>query len=59
MPFTVAKERWHDVLTSVRHTARLPFPAMYVQYDGHAFRRGLLNVQINKNDACVKNPARR
>jgi hypothetical protein len=41
VPFKVAQERRPDVLDSLRHSARLPFPQVFVQYNYRAFRRGL------------------
>lgn len=49
VPFKVASERWADILASLRHTARLPFPSLFLQYDGHAFRRGLTAVRDSKD----------
>ena len=42
VPFSrVAPERRPETLNSLRHSARLPFPAMFIQYDGLAYQRGL------------------
>lgn len=41
VPFRVAPERRPDVLSSLRHSARLPFPSVFIQYDGLAYQRGL------------------
>lgn len=49
-PFKVAPERQHDILNSLRHTARLPFPKMFIQFDNTAFRRGLLSQGETKVD---------
>src|SRR4051812_25036987 len=38
------------VLESARRSSRLPFPKMFVQYDGKAFRRGLINVKPDSHD---------
>lgn len=54
VPFTVASERWDDVLASLRHSARLPFRSMFIQYDNHAFRRSLLRIDSTKYDAWGK-----
>ena len=45
IPFLVSEERRHDVLDSLRHSSVLPFPKMFVQFDGLAFRRSLLHVK--------------
>ena len=42
VPFKVAPQRRPDILDSLRHTARLPFPQMFIQYDYRALRHGLL-----------------
>ena len=41
VPFTVASERRPDVLDSLRHSARLPFPSLFIQFSNRAFRRRL------------------
>lgn len=41
VPFKVAPERRPEILSSLRHSARLPFPAMFIQYNGLAFQQGL------------------
>jgi hypothetical protein len=41
VPFKVASQRRPDVLDSLRHSARLPFPQMFFQYNYRALRRGL------------------
>lgn len=38
------------VLSSIRRSARLPFERIFVQYDGKAFRRGLLAEADNRLD---------
>lgn len=51
VPFlSVARERREDVLASLRHTAKLPFPSMFVQLDGWAFRQGLVKNAESKKD---------
>lgn len=39
---TIAPARRPDTLDHFRRSARLPFPQMFMQYDGFAFRKGLL-----------------
>jgi hypothetical protein len=46
VPFIAAVERQHDVWESLRHSAILPFPKIFVQFDNVAFRRGLLQEGI-------------
>lgn len=41
VPFKVANQRRPDVLDSLRHSARLPFPQMFFQYNYRALRHGL------------------
>jgi len=41
VPFTVAQERFPDVLESLRHSAVPPFENMFIQVNNRAFRRGL------------------
>lgn len=50
VPFKVAKERRPDVMNSLRHSARLPFPKMFIQFSGKAFRHGLLTVADSLTD---------
>ena len=42
VPFKVVPHRRPDILDSLRHSARLPFPQMFIQYDYRALRHGLL-----------------
>lgn len=48
VPFIVNEERRPDVLNSLRCSARLPHPQVWIQIDGRAFRKGLLE-QSNVN----------
>lgn len=55
VPFRVPMERQPDVLDSLRHSAIPPHDIMWVEYNGHAFRKGLLEMDhgdaaISKND---------
>lgn len=50
VPFKVAKERRADVMASLRHSARLPFPKMMIEYDGIAFKRRLMETSEKKTD---------
>lgn len=50
VPFKVAPERRPDILSSLRHSARLPFPSVFIQYDGLAFQRALYEVYRDTPD---------
>lgn len=47
VPFKVAPERRPDILSSLRHSARLPFPSVFIQYDGLAFQRALYQAYVD------------
>lgn len=54
-PYEMCKpEKRGEVLSSQRRSARLPFGKIFVQYDGRAFRRGLLAATGNKLDLWGK-----
>jgi hypothetical protein len=52
VPYEMAKgsEKQVEVLTSQRRSSRLPYPKMFVQFDGKAFRRGLQAIAGDKRD---------
>jgi hypothetical protein len=48
---SVAHERRPQVMDTMRHGARLPHPATWVEIDGHAFRDRMLNILDDPHDA--------
>jgi hypothetical protein len=49
-----SKEKKIEVLTSERRSSRLPYPKIFVQFDGKAFRRGLQAIAGDKKDLWGK-----
>jgi hypothetical protein len=49
-PFAAHHVRQPDVLDSMRHGALLPFPATWVEFNGIAFRRRLIEIAPSKYD---------
>src|SRR5262245_18962636 len=44
-PFTSTTTRRANVLDALRHSARLPFPTTWVEFNGTAFRRRSIELQ--------------
>jgi hypothetical protein len=39
VPFKGAKERGPEIMNSLRHSAKLPYPKTWIEFDYHAFRK--------------------
>lgn len=54
VPFMTAPIRRNETLDSMRHGALLPFPSVWVEYDAYAFRRRLMELNPDQQDAWGK-----
>jgi hypothetical protein len=54
-PFRVAPERRGDTLKSILHSAKLPFPKIWLEIDGRAFRRRMVELNDGDSFALTRN----
>lgn len=49
VPFSSARARMAETLSSLRHSARLPFSPMFIELDGRAFRKAIIEASEKAN----------